>query len=184
MPKKAAKKPEEKTESGLGEVISLLKDLNEEIKGLGSRVDSLENLRTDKTATQQIGEVIASKGDDFADATVPELVLPPKHRQIVVDILGEQFKAWEDFDKTPSTHFLFNIEIPRQLSSIPKEQHARANCDHERNVCKLPSDVRSKAVSYAEGDNGVRTWCLKIRQNLNQFYAKEGIRSPFTEIAE
>ena len=182
-PKKQAKPTADELAAA---TLDALTTLAGEMKALGSRIESVEAAQGPETATQQIAKVTGQKvpvKEEEVDETIEEKKLHPKHRKLVDEILGEQFNAWETYDDTNSTNFRFHIQIPADLSSVPKATHERAGCDHDEEVCKVPPDIRSKAVSLAEGENGVKNWCLKVRKNLEKFYTSNAISSPFTTAA-
>ena len=174
-------------------VVSVLKDLSatiselsKDVKGVVSRVDSLELNTGNAPATAQIKEAIAKKKGEAPkvkvverDETLQEKRIDPRYREVVDRILGEQFVAWEDYEGVLPGHFKFNVLIPAELSSVPADTHARAGCDHDKDVCKVAPDVRSKVISFAEHVNGVEEWCKLVRQNLNKYYSQNAIRSPF-----
>ena len=65
---------------------------------------------------------------------------------------------------------MLNIKIPVELSSMPAEDRAKGRT----------LDIRSKAISLSQGENGVIEWCKKVRNNLNKFYTKNALKSPFS----
>ena len=101
------------------------------------------------------------------DPTYPKKYIPPKYRQIVTELLSEDFELdITDFDDR--TDFQVHIIVPERYSSITPE-------DRKKGV----QDIRSRMVPRSLGENGVREWCSLIRQNLNRYYTKEGKQSPF-----
>ena len=149
------------------QMLEILQDMNKDMKEIKKRLVEVEQVTGLTSATDQTTAII---GDVVEDDTIQDLKIHPIHRKIVDSILGEQFKAWETYDDTNSTHFMFHVQVPIKLSSIP---------EHEQKSGKS-LDIRTKAISNAEGENGVQEWCKKIRQNLNKYYTVHGIRSPFT----
>lgn len=141
------------------------------ISAIGDRLTNLEDSQKPQTATDLVarhtGEPVEK--EPVKVETEPEMKISPKHRAIVDEVLGKQFYAWEDYEATDSTHFLFNIQVPKELSSLPKDDLEKGKV----------MDVRSKAVANAAGENGVREWCQLVRKNLNNYYAQNAIRSPF-----
>lgn len=101
------------------------------------------------------------------DETYPGGYMPPKFRKIVDELLSKDFGATViDFDDR--TDFQFNIIVPERYSSVPAIDRAKG-----------VEDVRSRLIPRALGENGVKDWCTLIRRNLNKFYQKEGVASPF-----
>lgn len=153
------------------------KDLLAVIKELADRLSSVEARLVElfpKSATEQIEEAIGEYGPSqklpLPDETVQKRELHSEYRQIIDQVLGKQFEAWETYDETPATHFKLYVLVPMEISSISAEERSRG----------INTDIRTAPISYAEGANGVRIWCMKIRQNLARYYANQGIRSPFT----
>ena len=102
------------------------------------------------------------------DETYPSAYIPPKFRKIVDDILSPDFGI-QVVDFTDRTDFQLNVIVPDKYSSVAKE-------DKDRGM----KDVRSRMIPRALGENGVKDWCTLIRRNLNKFYTKEGVQSPFS----
>lgn len=152
-------------------VLEVMQQLNENLKALNTRVTEMEGRIGPQTATEQIKKVLGEekKEEPAEDTTLAEMKIHPKHRSIVDEILGEQFQAWESYEGTNSTHFLFNIQVPTKLSSMPQKDREQGR----------ELDIRTKAISNAEGENGVREWCKLVRKNLNKFYSENAIPSPF-----
>ena len=101
------------------------------------------------------------------DETYPSAYIPPKFRKIVDDTLSPDFGI-QVLDFINRTDFQLNIIVPDKYSSVAKE-------DKDRGL----KDVRSRMIPRALGENGVKDWCTLIRRNLNKFYTKEGVQSPF-----
>lgn len=173
------------------QVIGLLRDMNTTVTGIDGRVKDLEKARGPKNATEETEIAIQGAEKEASppdvDETIQEHRLSKQYAVIVKEVLGDQFEAWEEYEGVPPSHFRFVISIPPELSSIPKETHVKAGCDHKgersetgEKVCKVPADLRSRTLSFAEGENGVREWCVKVRQNLNKFYTQNALQSPFS----
>lgn len=102
-----------------------------------------------------------------SDPTYPSSYIPAKWRQLVDEILTPEFGLTvNDFEDR--TDFQINIIVPEQFSSISKEEKASG-----------VKDIRSKVITRAMGENGVREWAQKVRFNLNKYFMKEGKASPF-----
>ena len=163
-------KTHEKPADSESPLIGLLEIMKDTLVGIDKRLLKIEETQP-KTATEQIDKVM---GKEKEDETVQEMKIHPRHRKIVDETLGEQFFAWESYEGVSSTHFQFNVEVPEKLSSISKADRQKGQ----------KTDIRSIAISLAEGENGVREWCKKIRKNLNQYYNDNAIPSPFTSAVE
>ena len=155
-------------------LIAVLEGMKNSLIGLDKRLAKIEETQT-KTATEMVDKLMGKEKDDTTvDDTVQEMKIHPTHRKIVDEILGEQFFAWESYEGVSSTHFQFNVEVPEKLSSISKADRQKGQ----------RTDIRTITISIAEGENGVRKWCKKIRTNLNQYYNTNAIPSPFTTAVE
>ncbi len=169
------------------QVIGLLKDMNKSITGIDDRLSAVEATQGPKNATEATNKAIDVAKEvepPVVDDTVQEHKLSEQYVKIVKDTLGDQFDAWEDYIGVPPSHFRFVISVPFALSSIPKETHTKAKCNHAEKICKVPPDLRSKVISFGEGENGVREWCKRVRLNLNKFYTQNAIQTPFSTMPE
>lgn len=153
-----------------------LEDISNLLVGINDRLKVVEEVQRPKTATDQIQEVLdeASAPKKELDGSPQDKSIPPQHKEQVENILGAQFEAWQTYEETDSAHFMLHILVPEQLSPISKETKPGR---------KILPDIRSRAISHAEGVNGVREWCQKVRFNLNQYYSRNALPSPFTEAA-
>lgn len=146
-------------------------NLGKLLEDLNKRLDKIEKEIGPRTATEQIAVFTGPpvSEEDISDAGPSDMKCHPKHREMVDNILGNQFKAWESYDVTDSTHFLFSVQVPSELSPLSKGE----------------LDIRSRSVLNAEGENGVRQWLILVRKNLNQYYSQNGIKAPFeTSLSE
>ena len=143
--------------------------------GMKKDIDDLKE-KVSPTATNQIQKAIdqesgtATIGGQLKTESIqgglPEYKCHPRHKQLSDEILGTQFLVWESYDGVPSTHFQFNVKVPDSISPLKGQ---------------MP-DIRSRAIMNAEGENGVRDWLLKIRQNLNKYYSVNALQSPFANV--
>jgi hypothetical protein len=153
-------------------VIDILEMLNENIKEISNRLSAVEKKQTPLTATEEMSKIIDTAKKDIPeikDETLVEKKISSRHRQIVTEVLGAQFDAWETYDDVASTMFMFNVAVPLELSTMSAEDRRGGRRD----------DIRSKAVSLADGENGVREWCKKIKENLSKYWSVHGISTPF-----
>ena len=80
--------------------------------------------------------------------------IPLEYKEIVNTVLNAKF----GIDIAPSKdkpEFLFTIIVPKEYSNMTEEDWKLKG-----------ADLRSKVVSYAEGINGVRSWCELVFKNL------------------
>ena len=153
--------------------IDLSSKMDKMVEGLnsvGSAVLKLVEIQSHSTTVSPVSST-TSVPDQFTpkldDETYPKSYIPPKFRKIVDTILSEEF-GLRVFDFEDRTDFQIDVTVPERFSSVSKE-------DKEKGV----QDIRTRIIPRALGENGVREWCELIRRNLNKFYQKEGVQSPF-----
>lgn len=114
-----------------------------------SRVKEGEN--TSPIQETQTTENIAGK---IEEGGVDKMPIPPAWRKMVDEILGLDFGIDIVYPQSGSG-FLFKIIVPAEKSNASesyKEFHK--------------VDIRTKAVSYSEGIEGVRKFCEMVKINL------------------
>jgi len=152
-------KSNESVAQGLNTVASALLKLteNQSIKATGKLGTSIEDKKNDEY--------------DFEnDKTYPTGYVPKKYREIVDSILSPEFGITvHDFEDRMD--FQLIIIVPDKFSSVSSE-------DRKKGIL----DERSKMISRALGENGVREWCLLIRKNLAKYYNSSGVQSPFKNV--
>jgi hypothetical protein len=82
--------------------------------------------------------------------------IPPAWRKLVDELLGMDFGINISYPQTGSG-FLFRIIVPEEKSNMSKDY---------KNFYKV--DVRTKAINYNEGIDGVRKFCELVKKNLEQ----------------
>lgn len=138
------------------------------INTLAGAVGKLVELQTADKDESVSGKKQTNFNPKLDDETYPSDYIPPKFRKIVNEVLSPEFGLQiVDFDDR--TDFQVNIIVPEKYSSVTKE-------DRDKGV----DDIRSRMIPRALGENGIKDWCKLIRQNLNKFYTREGVASPFT----
>lgn len=145
---------------------SMISGLNTVASAIGKLVE-LQTLHKEEKKIEEKKEIGMTFNPKLDDETYPSAYIPPKFRKIVDDILSPEFGI-QIVDFTDRTDFQLNIIIPDKYSSVIKE-------DKDKGV----KDIRSRMIPRALGENGVKDWCTLIRRNLNKFYTKEGVQSPF-----
>ncbi len=144
------------------------------INTLAGAVSKLVEMQTVKK--QDVGETKESSEkkepayDSKKDETISESYTPPRYRQIVDEMLSEDFGI-KVTDFEDRTEFQLDIIVPEKYSSIPKQERV-----------KNDPDIRTKIIPRALGENGVREWCKLIRMNLNKYFTQQGVASPFSNI--
>lgn len=106
------------------------------------------------------------------DETYPNQYIPRNYRKIVDEVLSPEFGIKID-DFPDRTDFQLNIIVPERYSSVTAEDRVKG-----------VQDIRSRMIPRALGENGVREWCMLIRNNLNRHFSKQGVGSPFQSAAE
>jgi len=89
------------------------------------------------------------------DAGADETPVPPKWRQLVNEILGEDFGVKVNYPESGSG-FLFTIIVPREKSNATKEHWEM-----------FKNDLRTRSISGNEGSDGVRKWVELVKKNLS-----------------
>ncbi len=114
-------------------------------EGFDAIMNLLQNMQA-PTPAQPVAPVKEAAGTDA------ETPVPPAWRQLVEDILGEDFDC--EFSLPESGGSIFRIIVPKAKSNAP-QMHWQY---HKR-------DVRSKELGNT-GVKGVKEWCLLVRKNL------------------
>lgn len=166
-------KKEHKESSG-EDTMSVDRKLDILIGAVGKLVELQTNAVEASSATYT-GAAVPTPVVEFQpqiqDETYPKSYLPPAYRKIVDGVLSKDFGA-EVTDFEDRTDFMFTIVVPDKYSSVSKE-------DRDRGV----QDRRSRMISRALGENGIKEWCQLVRKNLSKYYATEGKASPFESAA-
>jgi len=141
--------------------------LDKRLRELESKVSQIEN--DILVSKPQLGGVVFNAPNAIPSDYQPKGYVPQKYRQIVDEILSSEFGF--DVEESPeSMDFTIKIVVPEKYSALTAvEKQAKVK------------DIRSKVISRALGENGVREWCIKVRENLNKFYTSSGVISPFTK---
>ena len=152
------------------EALSKVEQQMEQMLGMmGGIVQRIEAIESKEIAPAKVVEAAVSDTaySKETDPTYPPSYIPAKWRQLVNDILTPEFGITvNDFEDR--TDFQVNIIVPEEFSSLSKEEKTAG-----------VKDIRSKVITRAMGENGVREWAQKVRVNLNRYFTKEGKASPF-----
>ena len=129
-------------------------------------VDSVDKIEEKLNTPQEPVQFKApeNKGSDYK----PTGYVPAKYRQIVDEVLSPEF-GLDCIENSANMDFEIKIVVPEAYSSLTTQEKQLG-----------VQDIRSKVISRALGENGVRDWCVKVRENLNRFYSRSGVQSPFT----
>jgi len=159
------------------EIMKKEQDSVETKPGLEAKVNALtDNLNTLAGAVNKLVQMqkkppvqpeITPKQEPEKDETIDNSYLPPKFREIVNNILSPEFGA-KVTDFEDRVDFQFTIIVPQKYSSLSKDEYEQAK-----------GDIRSRIIPRGLGENGIKEWCKLIRLNLNKYFTKEGVKSPF-----
>lgn len=156
---------QEPTKEDRRSVASVHKRVDELASTVNTLVEAVANLvKKFDTPTKFEYNPETTKVSDYK----PKGYVPPKYRQICDEVLSPEF-GLDCEESTVSMDFTIHIIVPDRYSSLTEKEK-------EMGV----KDIRSRVVSRALGENGVREWCVKVRENLNKFFSKSGVVSPFT----
>lgn len=155
--------------SNVGADDPLVDKMDSVIKGLNSVASAVNKLIEMQTAIPST--VIAQKEKVFnpklEDETYPSDYIPPRFRKIVDEILSTDF-GLRVVDFPDRTDMQIDIIVPDKFSSVSEQ-------DKEKGI----KDIRSRIMTRSLGENGVKEWCMLVRKNLNRYYQREGVQSPF-----
>lgn len=172
---KPAKKQSSESASDNKDIIAQMNELTSAVNkiagaivSVSGRLENLEKGSSNSTTTENTSESgdEDSELDEGGNQSVP---VPSGFRKAVDEILSPDFGI-DIQEIEDSIDFTFTIIVPKRFSSLSKGD-----------IEKSKQDLRSKRIPHAKGINGVKEWCKLVRQNLNRFYIKEGVASPFTK---
>jgi len=165
-PEEVEKKlPKEKKEKSTSDekLDAVLAGINTLAGAVGKLVE-LQTIKKEISSEEKKPEKFNPKLDD---ETYPQMYVPPKYRKIVDEFLSPEF-GLRVVDFEDRTDFMVEIIVPPKYSSLTKEEKEGGM-----------EDVRSRMVTRALGENGVREWTKLVRKNLSRYYQQEGVASPF-----
>lgn len=172
---KSSKKDEKDDSSASNkEVIGQINALTDAVNKIGNAVMSVAE-RVEKLEGDKTEETPLNTNDDYdteTDETINSTPVPKKFREIVDNVLSPDFGIVVE-DSEDGMDFSFTLVVPKKYSSLSKEE-----------IAAKKQDLRSIKIPRAKGENGVREWCKLVRQNLNRYYTKEGVKSPFNNEIE
>lgn len=170
--KEEKKKKEERspqvTTADMAKVLRIVQDLAGKVDELAKRppqVRVIEKTVQEIPGTADLSRVKESTQEDRpitppSDAEIArrreKIPVPPSWRAMVDEILGMDFGIDVVYPQSGSG-FLFKIIVPEEKSNMSK--------DH-REFYRV--DVRTKAVNYNEGIDGVRKFCELVKKNLEK----------------
>ena len=132
------------------ELVKSVKELTEKVKVLEDKLNTPMVISTPipEIKTVQPGEIIVSSTTNYP--------IPLEYRQIVDSVLNRSFGI-RIVPRSDSPHFEFVVVVPEKYSTMTPDQRQM-----------LGEDIRLKVINYAEGINGVRTYCENIYGSFSQ----------------
>ena len=151
-----------KTEGGEGDTMTI-KKLSKIVARIAEAVESIEK-RLDTPTEPAKTQDLQIKHSSYK----PKGYVPQNYRHIINEILSPEFGL--DCEESPSSmDFTVSIVVPQAYSSLTTQEKQLG-----------VEDIRSRVISRTAGEAGVREWAVKVRENLNRYFTKSGVVSPFT----
>lgn len=145
-----------------------IENLEKNIASISEAVGSLIKMQEEaKLVTVPDQLPIDSPLEVSAPGTITSSFVPSKFRQIVDEVLSPEFGIRMD-DFSDRMEFAVTIIVPPEYSNLPSE-HKRMGV----------IDERTRVISRAMGELGVREWAMKVRENLAKHFRNSGTVSPF-----
>ena len=145
MPKGRPKKTQEPSP----DLLNVLSELAQSVKGLTERVEGLE-----KPKEEVKEEAPAETTADTVTISETSFPIPVEYKETIESVLNRGFGIKiEPLADRPA--FILTIIVPEKYSNMSQEQKDT-----------FKADLRSKVISYAEGTNGVRVWAEGVYNNL------------------
>ena len=148
----ASKKDIENLQEGFVQISKAINELSKEVKNPKVEIAGTADMSKIKESTippVDEAKVIEEGGTDKSP-------IPPAWRKMVDDILGIEFGIDIVYPQAGSG-FLFKIIVPAEKSNADQAY---------KELYK--TDIRTKAVSYSDGIEGVRKFCELVKTNLSR----------------
>ena len=130
------------------------------VKSVDNLIDGLVKPVPDIAGTADMSKIKeTAEPTPMAEAEVggvEKMPIPPAWRKMVDEILGLDFGIDVVYPQTGSG-FLFKIIVPKEKSNAS---------DSYKGFYKV--DIRTKAVSYTDGVEGIRKFCEAVKVNLSK----------------
>jgi len=124
-----------------------------EFDNLSGKIETLTEALTLTLKNVKVDEAV-EKREELNSINPSEKMIDPEFRVIVDSILGKDFGMDVSYPKGTGT-FIFKVMVPKDKSNAT-DAHWQF----------YKSDIRSKAIPFSEGLDGVRDYCNKIAKNL------------------
>ena len=118
-----------------------------------SEIPGTADMSKVKEPTPSVEKVDMKK---IEEGGIEKMPVPPAWRKMVDEILGLDFGIDVVYPQTGSG-FLFKIIVPAEKSNAS---------DSHKEFYKV--DIRTKAVSYSDGVEGIRKFCEMVKTNLSR----------------
>lgn len=165
MPRGVPRNKEKKTEVSFNpevnndqtpadKILNLMSDFAKSLEGINSKISNLNEkvmILENKPVVKEEPSVAFSIGKPTEMSTNFLTQVPSNFLKVANEILGDKFQfECEALPDQPA--FRFTVIVPSEYSSLKDEK-----------------DIRSKVISNSLGDNGVRDWCLLVKQNVIKY---------------
>lgn len=142
----------------IAETVNNLKNFNTEIKAnpivIEKTVQEIPGT-ADMSNIKETTTIIKPTDEEIA-AGIEKMPIPPAWRKIVDEILGMDFGIDVVYPQSGSG-FLFKIIVPEEKSNASQSY---------KEFYKV--DIRTKALSYSDGIDGIRKFCELVKTNLSK----------------
>lgn len=137
----------------MAKTINDLKKQKQEIPGTADMLKIKES-ETYKQIEERMGNISMIKEEEGGvDMKMP---IPPAWRKMVDEILGMDFGIDVVYPQSGSG-FLFKVIVPAEKSNASQSY---------KEFYKV--DIRTKALSYSDGVDGIRKFCELVKTNLGR----------------
>ena len=127
-------------------------DLNSVLEAITALKDMV--VKKDATPEQKVAEAVEK--EDKITSSPDVNTVPPSWRKIVDEVLGQEFGLNVSYPEKGSG-FLFKLIVPKEKSNA-----SQSHWDYYK------SDIRTRAIGFGEGIEGVRKYCEIVLKNLTK----------------
>ena len=133
------------------ELVKSVKELGERIKVLEDRL----NIPSVPIVPIPVISVVETKPEIIVSSAT-NYPIPQDYREIVNNVLNRSFGI-EITPRSDAPLFEFVVIVPEKYSTMTPDQKEM-----------MKRDIRLKVINYAEGINGVRSWCELVYNSFSQ----------------
>ena len=130
------------------EVVKLVKEFGERLRVLEDKFTNPIPVPVASTVIENKPEIIVSSATNYP--------IPQDYREIVNNVLNRSFGI-EITPRSDAPLFEFVVIVPEKYSTMTPDQKQM-----------MKRDIRLKVINYAEGANGVRSWCELVYNSFSQ----------------